>query len=563
MIEIRTLTEGRDYDVNYIQGVIILAKPLSGFTGSGSVVTQPGGDYDIVLVAQYEFTPAATDIDGLAYGGRAEAWVTNNLRFGATGMVEQTDIADQVADGADLRYELSDNSFVTLEYAQTEGPGFGSSTSSDGGLIITSTGTAGTAGGTGRAYSAEVQLDFQDFGSARPGSFSAYFEQRTSGFSTLDYQTTDAEELWGVALNYELTDRVALKFSYDDYNNALGKTVREGAASLQFSPTDRSTWEAGVAHLDKVTPGGAPDETGQRTDAALRYTREVNEDLTWYVFGQATIDRSGGLTRNDRAGAGVKYRFASNWTFDGELSEGTTGTAGEALLTYQSDGYDKTYVGYRLEPGREFSGVSLTGRDQGSWVAGGQRRINDSVDLFAENTYDIFGRHKSLTSAYGVQYRATETLTFSGALEIGRVDNGPDDFDRNALSLGLRYSDGDRLTASAKLEYRFDEGTIGGIVRDQQAIFFDAAARYTIDDNQRLLFNLEYADTDTDGSSILSGTYADASIGYAYRPVLNDKLNLLFKYRYLYDMIGQELTELPPAGRARRVMWSRSIWSMT
>jgi hypothetical protein len=117
VIEIRTLTEGRDYDVNYIQGVIILAQPLSGFTGSGSVVTQPGGDYDIFLVAQYEFTPAATDIDGLAYGGRAEAWVTNNLRFGVTGMVEQTDIADQTAYGADLRYELGDNSHVTLEYA--------------------------------------------------------------------------------------------------------------------------------------------------------------------------------------------------------------------------------------------------------------------------------------------------------------------------------------------------------------------------------------------------------------------------------------------------------------
>lgn len=541
VVETRILTEGRDYDVNYIQGVITLAQPLSGQGNDGSLISQPGGDTDVFLVANYEFTPTTGDVDGSAFGGRVESWVTNDLRFGATVLAERTDIADQTALGADLRYAIGDNSYVALEYAETEGPGFGSSTSSDGGLIITSTTTAGIEDNSGRAYSAEVVVDLADLGSTTPGSLTAYFENRTAGFSTLDYQTRDDEELWGLALDVQATDRLALRLSYDDYSNDTGKVAREGEASVTYRASERATWAVGIAHLEKSTPGGLAKETGKRTDVALRYTHKVREDLTWYLFGQKTIERSGGLVENDRVGAGVSYRFARNWTFDGELSEGSTGTGGEALLTYQAEGYDKTYVGYRLNPGRDFTGVTLNGNDRGTWVVGGQRQVSDNVEIFGENTYDLFGSHKSLTSAYGAQYRTTEKLTFSGAFEYGQVQDGPDDFDRKALSLGVRYADKDRLTASAKLELRRDEGAIAGSNRDQDAVFFTAAARYKINDNQRLIFGLEYADTETDNTSILSGTYGDVTLGYAYRPVLNDKLNVLFKYRYLYDMIGQEI----------------------
>ena len=541
VIETRILTEGRDYHVNYIQGVITLSQPLSGQSNDGSLISQPGGDTDVFLVANYEFAPTTGDVDGSAFGGRIETWASDNLRLGATVLAERTDVADQTAVGADLRYVLGDNSYVGLEYARTEGPGFGATTSSDGGLIITSSTTAGITDTNGRAYSAEVVLDLANLGSTTPGSLTAYFEDRTAGFSTLDYQTRTDEELWGLALDLQASERVALRLKYDEYSNDAGKRAREGEVALSYRASDRGTWAAGIAHVDKVTPGGLARETGKRTDVALRYTHLQNENLTWYVFAQKTIEQSGGLEDNDRIGAGLSYRFAQNWTFDGEISEGDTGAGAEALLTYSANGFDKTYVGYRLNPGRDFTGVTLDGRDQGTWVAGGKRRLGENVELFGENTYDIFGRHKSLASAYGAQYRHTEQLTFSGAFEYGQIRDGSDAFDRKALSLGARYADKDRLRASAKLELRRDEGTIAGTNRDQEAVFFAAGARYKIDENQRLLFNLEYADTDTDNSSILNGTYGDVVLGYAYRPVNNDRLNLLFQYRYLYDMIGQEI----------------------
>ena len=56
------------------------------------------------------------------------------------------------------------------------------------------------------------------------------------------------------------------------------------------------------------------------------------------------------------------------------------------------------------------------------------------------------------------------------------------------------------------------------------------------------------SDTDTTGSSILSGTYAKATLGYAFRPVDNDRLNLLARYTYLYDMYGQRIDGVDSPG---------------
>jgi len=72
-------------------------------------------------------------------------------------------------------------------------------------------------------------------------------------------------------------------------------------------------------------------------------------------------------------------------------------------------------------------------------------------------------------------------------------------------------------------------------------LLFSGALRYEIDEERRLLFNLDSAFTQSDESSILDGDYVDVSLGYAYRPVDNDKLNVLFMYEYLYDMYGQQI----------------------
>ncbi|MDO6728043.1 hypothetical protein Q4544_13965 [Cognatishimia sp. 1_MG-2023] len=548
LVETRTLVEGRDYVINYIQGVITLVEPLNSTSSTGAIVTSPNADLDVFLVAQYEFTPVGTDIDGLSYGARAEGWVSDQLRIGATGIVEQTGIADQSAVGVDLRWQYSERSFAELEYAETSGPGFASTVSSDGGLIVTTNPTTGTSGGTGTALRFNTQVDLEDLSAAVPGTIGAYYENRTAGFSTLDYQVANDQELWGLSFDIEPSEDLTFRFAYDDYRDTTGKSLKEGELSVGYKVSEKINLDFGVAHLEKATPLGAATENGIRTDVAARVTVQPSDDFKYYVFGQKTVKRSGGLRKNDRYGVGAELKFNDNWSVQGEVSDGTLGVGGDVKLSYQSGPDRSAYVGYRLEPGRDFAGVTLLGRDAGTWVAGGRRKVSESVDFFGENTFDNFGRHKSLTSAYGVEYRATEALTFSTAIEVGQVDDGPEQFDRHALSLGIRYSEGENIDANVRIELRHDDGTIGGVNRDADSYLLAAAARYKIDEDQRLLFDFEYSDTISNNASFASGTYADLVLGYAYRPIDNDRLNLLFQYRYLYDMVGQELDGVSTRG---------------
>lgn len=542
VVETRSLTAGRDYRINYLQGTIILSEPLTGSTGSGTVVTQPGGEFDVLLVANYEYTPVAGDVDGYSFGGRGEAWLSDNVRLGYTGIVEQTDIADQTAQSVDLLWELSERSYLELEYAETEGPGFGSTYSTDGGLIVESDPTAGITDGTGEAIAVRGQVDLADLGLAVPGTISAYFENRDAGFSTLDYETRVDEELYGVSVDITASERVGYRFYYDSFEDADGRIKREGGAELAYLLSERVKLEFGAEHLERVTPAGTVEENGRRTDVAVRATFTESEDFAWYIFGQGTVEHSGGLEQNNRLGAGLRYRLSKKWAFEGELSDGSLGAAGAALLTYQQNETDNMYFGYRLDPGREFSGTDLVGRDGGQYVAGGRRSVHEDVDVYGENTYDMFGRHRSLTSTYGVEYRTSEQLTLLGSYEYGQVrDRFNGDFDRKALSLGARYEDEEGLSWRARAEFRRDRGETSGTNRDSDVFLFVGSARYKIDESQRLLFSVDYAETDTDNTSLQSGDYVDVQAGYALRPIDNDRLNVLFKYRYLKDSIGQDL----------------------
>jgi hypothetical protein len=543
VIEQRRLVVGRDYSINYIQGVITLVAPLSGTGTTATITPEASSAPEARLVAQYEYRPVAGEVDGYAFGGRVETWVTDQLRLGVTGMVEKTDAADQTATGADLRYTFGKNSFAEAEYARTEGPGFGNSYSADGGLIVN---TLGSAAGTGDAYKFKTSLDLQDLGLNAEGSLGAYAEARMAGFSTLDHQTTADEDLWGISAEVKASERLSYKLAFDSFSSADGRSLDKGAVDVTLKQNERVTWTIGLAHEDRVEPANAV-KTGARTDLGLSVSFKSSEALTWKLFGQTTLDRSGGRVQNDRIGAGVSLAFAKGWTFEGEVSDGSLGVGAKALVNYENAG-STAYFGYELDPGRELGGVTLNGRDAGRIVAGGKRRLSETTEIFGENTYDMFGRHRSLVSTYGVQYSPTKFLTLTGGIGVGRVNGATEDIDRNTLSFGLQYQNESGLSAKSRLEMRRDRGTSAGAPLHTDAVLLSGNVTYQVDDARRWLLSFDVADTDTTGSSVLSGTYAKATLGYAFRPVNNDRLNVLARYTYLYDLYGQRLDGVDTPG---------------
>ncbi len=547
ILQTRTLTAGRDYQINYIQGIVTLSQPLQSSADAGIVTDGALGDAEVVLVVQYEYTPTSGDIDGFATGGRVEGWVTDQLRVGLSGTVEQTGSADQTAVGVDLLYQFSDATFASIEAARTQGPGFGTTFSADGGLIID---TISPVAGDGTAIKAQVQVGLSDLGIASDGAIGAYFEQRAEGFSTLDRQvtaTTGDEDLWGVYVDAAATDRLRFSANYDSYENAMGDVDHTGGAEAEYDISDALMLGVGVELLDKDTSS----ETGTRTDLAVRLTYGFSDTASVYVFGQTSVAVDG-LRRNDRVGLGGTYAFANGWTVAGEVSDGSLGTGGKLQFNREDAGGNTSYFGYELEPAREVSGVALRGRDAGRFVVGGTNQVSSTVSVFGENTYDMFGQHHALTSAYGLTYTPSDYLSYTTALEVGTIqDNFENDFDRRALTFGVKYQD-EALTASGRIEYRTEDGIQSGEPVNADTLLIAANAAYKFDAVQRLLFSADLARSQTDESSILDGDYADVVLGYAYRPIADDRLNILARYRYLYDMFGQRVDDVDENGPRQR-----------
>ncbi|MEO1746273.1 MAG: TonB-dependent receptor, partial [Pseudomonadota bacterium] len=60
------------------------------------------------------------------------------------------------------------------------------------------------------------------------------------------------------------------------------------------------------------------------------------------------------------------------------------------------------------------------------------------------------------------------------------------------------------------------------------------------DPDWRLIAEFDAAFTDGKNDDLRDGDYVQASVGFAYRPVDNDRFNALFKYTYLYDLPGND-----------------------
>jgi hypothetical protein len=537
----RTLKYNDDYEFDYVQGVIILRRPLSSSSGAGT---------ENFLVASYEFTPVARDVDGYAVGGRAQQWLGDRVRVGVSAMREKTEGANQTVYGADIRVEKSPGTYIEAEVARSEGPGFGKSYSPDGGLTTINQPTAGVNNRKANAYRVVARATFQDLtDGAVEGKVQAQFEHYEKGFSSLDVEANEKKTNWGVETDAKLSERIKVSATYSEAHSGSTQVDREGQGKVRIGLGDHVSIEPYARHQDRVRPASTRVDAGRRTDAGARLIYTWDEKNEAYIFGQATLAHAGALDKDHRVGVGGRKQITDRIGLSGEISTGSLGFAAQALFEYEPSDSGRYYLGYRLEAEREDSSswpFALLGNDMGTVVVGANQKLNDDWELFGEDNYDMFGRRKSLTQTYGVKYTPNESWTFGGGVEIGTVyDNTKDsatglknpDFDRKAVSLSAAYHTDEGLDAKIKGEARFEDSDDD--TRDLESYLFAADVGVKVSEDWRALGSLDAVFTDAT-DAIKEGNYAEGSVGFAYRPAEGDKFNALVKYTYLYDNPGKD-----------------------
>ena len=539
VVERRTLTYRTDYDINYVLGVVTLRNPLSSTTSSGS---------ENYLVAHYEYTPVLMDTDGYITGGRAQMWMGDHLRLGVSGMTENTQDADQRIYGADIRIQKTKDTFLEAKIARSDGPGFASNYSADGGLSLQTNASVGVVGKVANAYRVEAGAALEDISNGKvSGHVGALYERYNAGYASLDKQAAKTTQTWGANADLKIGDDSTIRGTYSESLVDDGEHNRQIDAKINHSIDQQWSIEPYGRYSDKSGSTSTTTEQGRRADLGSKLIYTWNVDKQVYVFGQATVARDGTMLKDNRVGVGGKTKLSDKISASGETSQGNQGLDATATLSYEPTADDRYYVGYRLDAFRDTSSsfpYTLQGEDLGTIIIGAKKSFSEEWATHGEDNFDIFGLRRAITQTYGVTYTPSADWVIDGATEIGRVyDNTIDptthlknkNLDRQAASLSVAYKNAKGFDAKIKGEARFDGSDDG--TSEIMAYLLQAGFGAKMSKDWRALAKLDVV-LNNATEDAKDGEYVDGTFAFTYRPAASDRFNALLKYNYVFDNPG-------------------------
>lgn len=549
--ERRTLRPYEDYDVDYIQGRVVLNEALQSTLYDGQIVRDgPLSGDKVYLVVRYEHTPGLNAVSGYSVGGRATQWLGDIARVGVSGKKDTTGIADKETYGADVLIRGGANTFLKGEYAETRGPGFSQTESTDGGFIFDEFTNTGASNMIAKAYRLEGQTDLQDLGlryEKISGRLRGLAEITDDGFHGTGRIGRGDVERYNASAELQIGQRIGINASYDDLDSGTRGTRRSAYVDGRYKWNDDISIGAGVRRdeqdngvlLAQVPTAPNPLIQGQRTDASVEVEIEPMDDIKVRGFAQKTLDRDGTRQRNDRYGIGADALITSRIKVSGEVSDGDGGLGASGRVAFKKDDNSEIYLGYALDPDhpeQRFNRGSSDLSTHGVLTAGGRAQLNDQLSVYGEERLGMGEQARSFTHAYGVNFKPDEHWSLSASVENGQIeDEISGNFDRTAFSVSASHAT-DRLRLSTNLEGRFEEGVFGGQERDRTTWLIRNTAAYDAYEDVQLLGRLNLALSDSDQGAFQDAEYIEGVAGVAYRPVEHDWFNALFKYTYYEDL---------------------------
>ena len=531
VLSVNTLVAGQDYQEDAIQGRIALTRPLPSASDDSAIVR--AGSYighPVYLVVDYEYIASLERIRDLAVGGRATHWINDSVRLGITGSHQQQSQQDKNLGGLDVLFRKSPETYLRLEAAKTEGPGVTSNGSFDGGFTFTPTAINLTDNDhSANAYQLESGFRLTDLGFETDGNGHFYMRNRDDGFSAPGQLTTFDTKQFGGGLTLPLTAKDSIDFKVDITHQNGGFDNEIAAVDYRHKLNDTWMLSAGLrADKREDDTGLTTDNIGNRTDLAVQANYESDADWGMHAFVQGTLHHSDDRNRNNRGGLGGHFQINDRLGMNGEVSAGSGGFGALIGADYRLSDRTTTYLNYGLDPDNANSGI---GNRQGKLVSGARTRYSDWVSVYGEEQYLHGDNGDGLTHAYGIDLSPNESWKLGLSIEVGELEtNNNSEIKRRAATIAINYAK-DAVKYGGSLELRRDE--IDNDVRDH--VYTRNHLVYQMTPDWRVRAALDLAFSDSDGGSFLDANFVEAILGYAYRPVDNDKFNMLLEYKFLAD----------------------------
>ncbi|MDH3768764.1 MAG: hypothetical protein OES99_09975, partial [Gammaproteobacteria bacterium] len=527
VIELITLVRGMDYEVDEIQGRIILSRPLmqvSGINRSKLIKDTPLDGDDLVLLVDYEYLPDGFGSDKLAAGGRAKHWLTDDFAIGATIVDENRQGEDYSLMGADVLWQPGEGTYVKAEFAQSEASQADRFLSSDGGLTFDAT-TPTAPGRKGDAWSVEARVNSREaMNTENEWIGGAWYRRTDDNFSVARRDPGVDTTEYGFEFEAKLSERMDLSANASVVERENLDEDRRLSLQADYTLTDHSTVSAEIRNVEEQILASKTDGTL----LALRYSHSLSDSLGVYGIGQFTLDNdSGRYDNNDLATVGASVHINGRTTLQGEYSTGHRGEGALLNLDYRLNDRHEVYGTFTQSADR----TDL--REPGTKIALGHRsRITDQATLFNERQFVEDRDQAGIAHVFGLDYELKSGWAFGVSVQQGDLDTNMGKIDRDAATVSANYRS-ERINWRGKAEYR-DEKGVSNVTQKLTTNRLDLK----LSENWRLLTRLNHSETEdrtlTDRDD--SAVFTEAGVGLAYRPVANSRLNVLAKYTFLYDL---------------------------
>jgi len=536
------LTPVIDYDIDFLQGRIVLTQPLASTADDNLLVRSNAlsGD-EAYLVVRYEYTPGFGDVDAVAVGGQAHYWFGDYVRIGATTNSNEQDGNDSGVDAADLTLRFAAQSWLKVQQATSTGLVSLSEFSNDGGFEFISYDPLSFVNAEADANRFDLSLSSNDLLNFGDAQLTYYVQDVEAGFSAPGMNTLTDTKNFGGTFVMPLFGRLSIGAKVDNLVQDQGLETNAQEINIAFQASYHWDVSAGYRtdeRIDRSPVVALTQEQGERVDAVLQIGYDSKDTWSAYAFSQDTVSTTGNRSSNARIGFGGSYRVTERLMIDAEVSDGDLGEGGRIGTNYLHSDRTSMYLNYALENERTDNGLRSGRGAEGNLIAGVKTRIGDSTSIFHEERYQHNETMTGLTHATGISFAPTQKWNFGINTDIGTLSNFQTGAETQRFAGGFQIGFGsEALQISSGVEYRNDDAEQIDLTRTERTTWlFRNTFKYQLNPGARFLGKLNYSKSESSLGTFYDGGYTEAVFGYAYRPVEHDRVNMLAKYTYFYNV---------------------------
>ncbi|MBP7370908.1 MAG: hypothetical protein KA902_05650, partial [Arenimonas sp.] len=208
------LARGPDYDIDEVQGRLILTKPLSQLTRENVrnlTHQRPLDGYTQVIQVDYEYVPdSGINLDQFTGGVRGKHWFGDHVGVGATYVSENRSGEDYSLASADVTFQKGYGTYLKVEHSETEASSVPIFFSDNGGLSFVDS-NPDARFRSGGATAIEARVNFKELGwSKQDWTAGAWWRDVDEGFSISRYDPGAQVNEYGAEILGQITPDISL-----------------------------------------------------------------------------------------------------------------------------------------------------------------------------------------------------------------------------------------------------------------------------------------------------------------------------------------------------------------